>query len=466
MDIEPPTLLLSIILLTFSSGVIWAIFYLLLLIVGSALISGSEVAFYSLGPKDFKVIKEEVSNSGNRILKLKEKPRTLLATILICNNFINIAIVIVSDYVVRQLIGPEQLKKIGTYLFDYISFGAFSVNQLANIFNFTVTVIGVTFILVLFGEIAPKIYANLNNLKFARFMSGPLTVLNKLFGPFSRILVKWSNNLEEKIMAGNNLSSATMKEDIDKAIELTVNADGSNTTGQEADILKSIVKFGDVSAKQIMKSRVDVIALDITLGFTEVLKTIKEHGFSRIPVYSEDFDNIKGILYVKDLIGYTAEDNDFDWQGLVREDVLYVPESKKIDDLLREFQLKRLHIAIIVDEYGGSAGLVTLEDIMEEVVGDIKDEFDEGEDVDYIKLGENNFIFDGKTLLNDVCRIIGVNTEYFDMIKGESDSLAGMVLEVAGVIPKIEHEIKYRNVVLKIISVTKRRIEKINLRIV
>ena len=232
---------------------------------------------------------------------------------------------------------------------------------------------------------------------------------------------------------------------------------------EEADILKGIVKFGDVSAKQIMKSRVDVVAIDIGTTFQEVMQVIKDSGFSRIPVFDEDFDSILGMLYVKDLIGVYGEKRDFDWTSKVRTSVLYVPESKKIDDLLREFQGKRTHIAIVVDEYGGSAGIVTLEDVMEEVIGDIKDEFDEEEDVEYVKLTEGNYIFEGKTLLNDVCRIIREDTDYFDKMKGESDSLAGLIIEMVGAIPKVETEIEYEDVLLKIVSVSRRRIEKVHL---
>jgi len=241
-----------------------------------------------------------------------------------------------------------------------------------------------------------------------------------------------------------------------------VNSDDESSE-EEADILKGIVKFGDVSTKQIMKTRVDVVAIDISTSFEEVMTVIKESGFSRIPVFDEDFDSIVGVLYVKDLIGVYGEKKDFDWSSKIRTSVLYVPESKKIDDLLKEFQVKRTHIAIVVDEYGGSAGIVTLEDVMEEVIGDIKDEFDEEEDVEYVKLTEGNYIFEGKSLLNDVCRVIGEDTDYFDKMKGESDSLAGLVIEMVGAIPKVETEIEYDDVVLKIISVSSRRIEKIHL---
>lgn len=427
------------------------------------MISGSEIAFFSLSPNQMVDLKDEDTSSSKRIISLKEKPRTLLATILIGNNFVNIAIVVVSDYVIKELIGPQNLTIIGDWLYGHgFSFLGTSY-WLAQAFMFLVTVIGVTFVLVLFGEIAPKLYANLNNLKFARMMSGPLSFLNLIFGPISRILVNWSNKLENKITNSENYQSNTSKEDLDAAIDLTVNSDDESSE-EEADMLKGIVKFGEVSTKQIMRSRVDVTAIDLSTSFNEVMNVIRETGYSRIPVFNDDFDTIEGILYVKDLIGHYAESKDFKWVDLIRTSVLYVPESKKIDDLLKEFQTKRTHIAIVVDEYGGSSGIVTLEDVMEEVIGDIKDEFDEQEDVEYVQLSEGNYIFEGKTMLNDVCRIIGEDTNYFDDKKGESDSLAGLIIEMMGAIPKVEAEIEFRDVLLKIVSVSKRRIEKINLR--
>jgi len=278
------------------------------------------------------------------------------------------------------------------------------------------------------------------------------------------ILVAWSNKIENRITDSENYQSSTSKEDIDAAIDLTVNSD-EGSSEEEADMLKGIVKFGDVSTKQIMRSRVDVTALDINTPFDEVMAVIKETGYSRIPIYNDDFDTIEGILYVKDLIGYYGESKSFKWTNLVSDNILYVPESKKIDDLLKEFQIRRLHIAIVVDEYGGSAGIVTLEDVMEEIIGDIKDEFDEQEELEYVELSKNNYIFEGKTLLNDVCRVVGVDTGYFDNDKGESDSLAGLIIEITGAIPKVESEMEYKDIFFKIVSVSKKRIEKINLRI-
>lgn len=433
---------------------------LLLLIVCSGLISGSEVAFYSLTPNDMNSLDEDESVAAKRILQLKKEPRTLLATILISNNFINIAIVILSTYIVEQAIGPETLQSMGAWIQGFGMENIFTVDQLATTINFLITVIGVTAILVLFGEIAPKIYANLNNLRFAKMMALPLITLKFLLSPLSKLLVGWSNVLENRITSSSGYQSSTSKEDIDAAIELTVSGE-EETSEEEADILKGIVKFGDVSAKQIMRSRVDVTALDITNTYDTVIKTIKESGYSRIPVFSEDIDTIVGILYVKDLLGLTDKKASFEWQEYIRPQVLYIPESKRIDDVLKEFQSKRTHMGIVVDEYGGVEGIVTLEDVMEEVIGDIKDEFDEEEDIEYVELSPGNYIFEGKTMLNDVCRIIGVDTNFFDELKGESDSLAGLIIEVHGHIPKVEKEVAHQNVVLKIVSVSKRRIEKV-----
>lgn len=461
MDPDPSSFLIFLSAFNFDASVVIGLLLLILLIICSALISGSEVAFFSLNPKDIHFLEDEHDRASSIILDFQQKPRTLLATILICNNFINIAIVVVSNYLVEELLGPQRLEVIGNFLYEFL--GVLNPAQLAVAFNFLITVIGVTSILVLFGEVAPKVYANLNNLKFARRMAIPLAILERICSPFSSILVGLSTRLESKFNQGSNLSN-TSREDIDKAIELSV-SDGQNAV-QEVDILKGIVKFGDVTAKQIMKSRVDVVAIDENSNFKEVLDIVKSSGYSRIPVFKDDFDTVTGILYVKDLIGHTSESGDFDWRPLIRTSVLYIPESKKIDDLLREFQLKRTHIGIVVDEYGGSAGIVTLEDVMEEVVGDIKDEFDDTEDIDYVQIGKDNYIFEGKSMINDVCRVIGKDTNFFDDIRGNADSLAGLILETTGVIPKVEKRIIYKDVEFGIVSVTKRRIEKINVKIV
>ena len=437
------------------------VFILIFLLIGSALISASEVAFFSLSPQDIDDLSKEPSATDKKIIKLKDNPRELLATILVANNFINIAIVILSESLLKSVIPATTFFSWAEVLQSGLPLSWIATESLSLGLSFLVTIVAATFVLVLFGEVAPKIYANLNNVRHARLMAGTLLFLLKIFYPINKMLVGWSGKIEEKVYR-RRLSNGgnTDKKILDKAIELTVNAEHDR---EEIDILKGIIKFGDVTAKQIMKSRVDVISIDSAASYKEVMMTLKESGFSRLPVYTEEFDQIIGILYVKDLLGHTKEADDFEWQKMIRENVLYVPEAKKIDDLLKEFQLKRTHIGIVVDEYGGSAGIVTLEDIMEEVVGDIRGEFDNEEEVDFVKIDEKNFIFDGKTLLNDVVRIMDIDDEAFAEGRGYADTLAGLILEIEGRIPKRDKEINYGDMLLKIISVNKRRIERVKI---
>jgi len=435
----------------------------LLLLACSALVSGSEVAYFSLSPNDLENLEKEEDTKNKRVLKLRNRPRKLLATILIANNFINIAIVILSDYLIRNILGNEQLMNMGNWMAKYIP--AWLENSLPSdplflggVINFLLTVVGVTFLLVLFGEVAPKIYANLNNLRFARFMSKPMVFLSGFFRPFSGFLVNWSSKMESSFISARSGLDANSKDELDKAIQLTV--DGEHES-EDGDLLRGIIRFGNVAAKQVMKSRVDVVAAEVQMGFKELMKMIKDSGFSRIPVYKEDFDDVIGIMYSKDLLGYNNEADDFKWQNFIRDNVLYVPESKKIDDIMKEFQTKRLHLAVVVDEFGGSAGIITLEDIVEEVIGEIKDEFDEEEEVDFEKVNDSNYIFEGKTLLHDVARILEVDKESFDQYKSDTDSLAGLLLNLFGNIPKKDKEITVGNYKFKIVSVSKRRIERI-----
>ncbi|MEM1325301.1 MAG: gliding motility-associated protein GldE [Bacteroidota bacterium] len=404
-----------------------------LLLIGSALISGSEIAFFSLKEKELQELEEENSVISHLILKLLERPRRLLATILISNNFINVAIIIIS-----AIILPTDLTDK-----DWL--------------NFLIEVVCITFLLVLFGEISPKVYANLYNVKLARFMARPLYVLNFLFTIPALLLVSSGRFLERRFAGRINESHS--KEEIDEAIDLTVTQEEGSS--QDADILKSIVKFGEVPVKQIMCPRVDVVALDIETTYSEVLSIIKESGYSRLPVYENDFDTVRGILYVKDLIGDRKAGDDFRWQQLVREDLLFVPEAKKIDDLLRQFQSDHKHFAIVVDEYGGSSGIVTLEDILEEIIGDIRDEFDEEPDVEYRKIDDYTYEFEGKTSINDFSRVIGIDQAEFDEARGDSDSIAGMILQITGRFPSANSVIPYKDYKFKVNAMTKRRIEKI-----
>lgn len=443
-----------------------AILLILLLLYASAMVSGSEIAFFSLTHNDFAKLKEENTPSAKRILKLKEKPRTLLATILIANNFINVAITIFSDYVVRNIFPDEVFGNWATAILDtsfahWITQNIISISQtgLSEGIRVSIVVVGVVFFLVLFGEVAPKIYAKINNVKLARFMSSPLVILMGFFNPLSRLLVKGTNLIENKLEKRRQSGNLMSKEEIGEAIELTVSHE--KDAHREIDILKSIVNFGDVVVKQIMRSRVDVVAVDFRSTFKELLKVVKESGYSRIPIYEDDFDHVTGILYAKDLLGHLGKDNKFEWQTLIRTNVFYVPESKKISDLLKEFQSQKLHLAIVVDEYGGTLGIVTLEDILEEVIGEIKDEFDDEIEVEYQKIDDFNYLFEGKTMLNDVCRIIGLETNVFDEVRGDADSVAGLLLEMIGHIPKNDREITYNDFKFKIKAVSKRRIEQI-----
>jgi len=424
------------------------------------MVSGSEVAYFSLSPADINSFADDQLKSSERILKLTQKPRILLATILIANNLINIGIVILSDYLIRSIFDPRVFQKWGEGLERLVP--AMDAGQWGTTFEFLLTVVVATFLLVLFGEVSPKIYASVNRLGMARTMSRPLLVMRSAFKPITRVMVGWSNWFENRL-SQNSTGSRSRKDDLGKAIELTVSQEQNSE--KEIDILKSIVKFGDLTCKQIMRSRVDVVALDIDSNFDEVLTVIKESGYSRIPVYEEDFDQIKGILYAKDLLIHLDQESTFGWQELVRTEVKFVPEAKRINELLEEFQQERTHMAIVVDEFGGSAGLVTLEDIMEEVIGDIRDEFDEINNLEFEQLDKHNYIFEGKTLLNDMCRVIGLETDTFDSVKGDADSLAGLLLELIGKMPQINSEIRYRDFRFKVISVTNKRIEKIQITI-
>ncbi|MEN0002732.1 MAG: gliding motility-associated protein GldE [Bacteroidota bacterium] len=464
MEAEPASYFLS----SLPSLFLWAsnstpellmgILGILLLLICSALISGSEVAFFSLSPHDIFHLQQEDTPSATRILRMKDKPRSLLATILISNNFINVAITIVSFFLQKKFLPQTLFESWATQICNLLQLDPLQWNSVvSDIIGYIITIVGVTSLLVLFGEIAPKVYARFNNIQLARITSKPLSILMRLFQPFSFILVTWTVSIENRL--SNTSRGGTLREDIDEAIELAVSQDDDRP--EEVDILKSIVKFGEVSVKQIMRSRVDVVAVDFRISYTELIQIVRESGFSRIPVYDDDFDNVTGILYVKDLLGHLHEEASFEWQELIRTNIMYVPEAKKIDDLLKEFQQNRMHMAIVVDEYGGSSGIVTLEDILEEIIGDIKDEFDDDTEVLYKKIDDANYLFEGKTLLNDVCRVIGVDTNTFDDIKGEADSLAGLILELLGEIPRKDTTTSFETFKFKIVSVNKRRIEQV-----
>ena len=442
---------------------VWALLALIILLICSGLISGSEVAYFSLTAEDLKDLEVEKKSSGARVRALREKPRRLLGTILVANNFINIAIVVISEYIIWNFFSNELFGQWSQWIIDGMGVGFVSVSFLARAINFLVTVFSITFLLVLFGEIAPKIYARIHKKTMAGFMSVPLIFLTKVFTPITSGLVHMSNGLE-RLLSRSAAGLSASKEDLDNAIELTLEEEGD--TKEEADILKGIVKFNKITVKQIMRSRVDVVGLEFSDTYLEVLTIVKESGYSRLPVFKEEFDNVMGILYIKDLIQYLEEPPEYEWQPLMRNEVLYVPETKKINELLKEFQEKRMHLAIVVDEYGGSSGIVTLEDVMEEVIGDIKDESDLFEEPEYMKIDDYNYVFEGKMQLIDVCRVLDLNASTFDEFRGESDTIAGLILELHGFIPKNNQEFDVGDTYkLKAIKVNKRRIEKVQMTI-
>lgn len=459
-DTEPPgnilmTFSFLLVIVDFNLLFSWVLFILLL--IGSALMSGSEIAFFSLTHDQLKTLENENSESSQKIIELRKKPAHLLATILVGNNLFNISLVLVSDFILRKMVGDNTFLLWGTELNRMEIFRNFDIPFLSQVVSFLLSVIGVTFILVLFGEVMPKIYANFNNLRLARVMASPMKVLSIVFGGISGILVSLSDSIERKLENKRRNLTLTDKEDIEDALDITL-----DKNEQELDILKSILNFNDVSVKQIMKPRTDVVALDSSADYNQVLAVVKDSGYSRIPVFEEDFDNIIGILFAKDLISYTDEKYNFDWLNLIRKHIYYVPESKKINEILKEFQKQKIHMAVVVDEYGGSSGIVTMEDIMEEILGDILDEFDhEEEELDYIKVDDNTYIFEGKTSLLDFVKIFDESINLFDDIKGESDSIAGTILETAGEIPEPGYEIQLKSFTFKVEQVSSRRIEKI-----
>lgn len=459
LDIEPWSFILAIII---QWGLVWGFFLLILLLICSALVSGSEVAFFSLDKNQLKLLGEQHNTSGHRILSLREKPRRLLATILITNNLVNIGIVILSYYLLQHILPQDTLLRWGQLANAWPVMSWLEPYQWANVFGFLISVVGITFLLVLFAEVLPKIYANLNNVGLAKLMSGPLQALMTLLAPINKRMVRWGAKIEQKL--GQDSALGANKVDIDKAIDLAVAKDKDSEV--EAEILKSIVTFNDVAVKQIMRSRMDIVALDTVLTFDEMMEIVREAGYSRLPVYEEELDNIKGILFVKDLIEY-ADDNHppREWPELVRPQVLYVPEARKINELLKDFQREHLHMAIVVDEYGGTSGLITMEDVIEEVIGDIRDEFDEDQELEYRRLSEKEYIFEGRTMLIDVARIMDVEKSSFDAVNGHADSLAGFILDLNGKMPVIGQKISFPPFSFTVLSVSPKRIERIKVQI-
>lgn len=407
-----------------------------LLFLGSALVSGSEVAYFSLSQDQLQESEQVPSNGRKKIARLLNHPKQLLATILILNNFINISIVMLSTYVTAALLG------------DVLSGGTIIL---------ALTII-ITFLMVFLGEIVPKVYANQNNMAFAKRTSTLLTVSFKFFQPLAWLLIKVSNVIERRIERKGYRVSV---DDLNQALDLAAE---DETTEEEKGILKGIVNFGTLSVKQIMKSRMDITAIDLETDFHELMNQINKTGYSRIPVFKETIDKIEGILYIKDLLPYVTEEESFKWQELLRPG-FFVPETKKIDTLFKDFQEKRIHIAIVVDEYGGTSGLITMEDVIEEIVGEINDEFDEDSDVAYSKLDSNTFIFEGKTSLMDFCKLAGVDHKAFDQVKGESESLGGLLLEINSMLPNAGEKIVFENFLFTTVAVNDKRIKKVRVHI-
>lgn len=410
---------------------ILSIVILFVLLFASALMSGAEVAYFSLSPHDIKKLKTSKSKQSQAVLKLYNMPEKLLSTILVANNSINIAIVILAAF---------------------ISSKSFNIDS-STVLGFILEVVVIAFLILFFGEILPKVYATKNVLKVAISMSMPLIILEKTFTPVTSVLISSTSFVKKRTVKGHkNLSM----NDLSDALELT-----SDDFHEDDRILKGIVKFGNINVSAIMCPRVDVTALNIKSGFNQVIPLIVESGFSRIPVFSGSFDDVKGILYAKDVLPYSSNPDSFKWQALIRPPY-FVPETKKINDLLKEFQVKKIHMAVVIDEYGGTNGIVTLEDILEEIVGEIGDEDDELQTL-FRKIDENTYIFQGKTLLNDFYRILNIERDAFEEIRGESETLAGLILELTGEIPQNGRIIKVNRFTFQIESADKRRIREIRI---
>ena len=431
MDPEP-TVLISNLLVT-STSFISSIVLLVVLLICSGLISGAEVALFSLTKSNINEGLENKSVPMQILAKLLERPKKLLATILVANNFINIAIVLLFAF-------------IGETLFKNITHV---------ILRFLLEVVSAPFLILLFGEIIPKIYASRNSIKFASFMARPLRVLDIVLSPLSLPMRYVTIQIQNKF--GKQRSSLSVDQ-LSQALELTNHDD---TTKEEQKLLQGIVSFGNTDTKQVMRPRMDLFALNIETPFETIIKDIIDNGYSRIPVYEESIDTIKGVLYVKDLLPHLNKKT-FNWTTILREP-FFVPENKKLDDLMVEFQTKKVHLAVVVDEYGGTSGLVSLEDIIEEIVGDISDEYDD-EDLIFTKIDDNNYSFEGKTPLKDVYKILGLEDDTdFEAVKGEAETLAGFVLEISGGFPRIGSKINFKNYVFTIEALERKRIKQIKL---
>ena len=417
-------------LLTPTTGAIVAIVLAALLLFVSGFASGAEIAFFSLSPTDLNELEEERYPSDKKIRRLRENSERTLATILILNNLVNVTIIMLCNYFFAHI----------------VDFGN------AVWVQFVVVTVLLTFLLLLFGEIIPKVYCSQHPLAVCRHFAPVILGLSRLFRPLSSVLIR-SGMLAEKVVQKE--THVLSMDDLEQALELT----DKNDIKEEKNMLEGIVRFGDETAKEVMTSRQDVVDLDIHSSFAEVIRCVVENNYSRIPVYQDSIDNVRGILYIKDLLPHLSKPATFRWQSLIRPPY-FVPETKKIDDLLRDFQENKVHIAIVVDEFGGTSGIVTLEDILEEIVGEINDEYDE-EEKNYVRVNANTYVFEGKTLLADFYRIMNLDDDTFEEVEGEADTLAGLLLELKGDFPKIHERIEYRNFKFEIVEIDVHRISKI-----
>ena len=410
---------------------VWIAFgIVLLLLLCSGFVSASEIAFFSLTPADRSAIDEGKHKADKKVSSLLDDSERLLATILISNNVVNVSVIILLYFCFSKT----------------IDFGG------AVWLEFLVMTVLLTFLLLLFGEVIPKIYSANHALAFCRFAAPKLQVLSKLFWPLSRLLIR--SKVITKRFVSHEAEMLTV-DDLEKAMELTDKKD----IAEEAGMLKGIIRFGGEMAKEIMTSRVDIVDLDIKASFNDVLACIVANNYSRIPVYQDTQDNIKGVLYIKDLLPHLGKPQGFRWQTLIRP-AYFVPETKMVDDLLRDFQSNKVHIAIVVDEFGGTSGIVTMEDILEEIVGEINDEYDD-EEKPYQRLNQNTYIFEAKTLMSDFTKILGLDDDYFETIEGEAETLAGLLLEIKGDFPAQGERIEYKRFTFDVMEVDQRRIVKV-----
>ena len=411
-------------------GVGFAILLTLVLLGISGFASGAEIAFFSLSPSDISELNGSKQSRDKTIQVLREDSERTLATILITNNLVNVTIIMLCNFIFARL----------------VNFGN------AVWLQFLCITVLLTFILLLFGEIMPKVFSRQNPLAFCRRCVGGISICRRVFWPLETILLR-SGILAEKVVQKEN--HVLSVDDLEQALELT----DKNDIKDERSMLKGIIRFGDETAKEVMTSRQDIVDLDIKCSYADVLKCIVENNYSRIPVYQENEDNIRGVLYIKDLLPHLSKPATFRWQSLIRPPY-FVPETKKIDDLMREFQENKVHIAIVVDEFGGTSGIVTLEDILEEIVGEINDEYDE-DTKSYSKLNYNTYLFEGKTLLSDFCKVLNVDDDEFVDVEGDADTLAGLLLEIKGDFPSIHEKIDYKNYTFEVMEIGQRRISKV-----